>query len=98
MTDDELRALIEQAHQLRELTAHPGWAVLQSFSHERMKATKTAVLNGNVADFEKYKQHTGWLRGIHDTLDAAETVEKMADSERTRRARDDREREQDDAA
>ena len=88
MTDDEHRALIEQAHQLTELTTHPGWEVLVSFSHERMKSTKQAVLNGHVADIEKYKQHTGWLRGIHDTLDAAETVQKMVDGERERRARE----------
>lgn len=94
MTDDEFRALQEQAHQLRELTRHPGWAVLVDFSFERMKATKQAVLNGNVADIEKYKQHTGWLRGIHDTLDAAAAVEAMVDGERMRRARN----EQDDAA
>ena len=91
MNDDDFRALVEQAHQLRELTTHPGWEVLVSFSHERMKGTKHAVLNGLIDNHEKYKRDTGWLRGIHDTLDAAETVEKIVDTERTRRARNDRE-------
>lgn len=85
MDDDELRHWQEVEHHLKELSKHPGWGALVEFSHYRMKATKQAVLNGTVADIDTYRKHTGWLRGIHDTLDAPGEVAKIVSAELNRR-------------
>jgi hypothetical protein len=48
MTDDDLRALQEQAHMLYELSEHPGWAVYVDYLETVTRSQKMAVLNGNV--------------------------------------------------
>ena len=85
MDDDELRHWQEVDHALSELTKHPGWGALVEFSHYRMKSTKEGVLNGTVPDWDKYLKNTGWLRGIHDTLDSPKTVSAIVDTEISRR-------------
>lgn len=86
LTDDEYREWQETDLLLRTLTSYPEWQALVAFSHERMAATKKAVLNGHYDDIDKYKNQTGWLRGIHDVLDTADTVRKVVEDERVRRA------------
>lgn len=91
---DTKRALIEQAHQLRELTKHPGWAVLVDFMEIRMRGDKLKVLNGKCVDLDDYRKLTGSLQGIHAVLDAPKIVQELADNARRR----DAERDEPDAA
>lgn len=85
MDDDTLRAVQEQAHQLEELTRHPGWAVFVDRLHTEMIPDKKAVLNGMVDDISKYHTLTGRLRGIHFAMEAPERVRGMVLSEIGRR-------------
>lgn len=86
MDDDTLRALQEQAHQLEELTKHPGWPVFVDYLHTIMESDKKAVLNGLHDDIGKYKSATGRLIGIHAALDAPLHVRKAVNGELTKRA------------
>lgn len=85
MTDEDLRAMQEQAHMLEELTRHAGWPVFVDYLHTIMDADKRAVLNGFIEDQLKYKAVTGKLSGIHTALDAPVIVRKMVDDELGRR-------------
>lgn len=85
MTDDELRHWQEVDHHLAELTRHAGWGALVEFSDHRMRSTKERLLNGHAKDHDVYLKDTGWLRGIHDTLDAHKAVKAIVDLELTRR-------------
>jgi hypothetical protein len=85
MTDDDLRALQEQAHMLYELSEHPGWAVYVDYLETVTRSQKMAVLNGNVTDFERYKSITGELLGIHKALNAPRAVATMVAAELDRR-------------
>ena len=81
MTQDELRALIEQHHQLDELTKHPGWEVLTDYVlHGPAGSAKRQhrIVNGGVQSYEDYVRECGWLAGAHHVLDAVETVGAMA--------------------
>jgi hypothetical protein len=89
VNDDELRALVEQAHQLEELTKHPGWAVLEDFALRRPGGSATMqsrIVNGNCESIDDYKLGVGYLKGIHYVIDAPQTVKRMATDERLRRA------------
>ena len=95
MTDAETRrALIEQAHQLNELTRHPGWAVLVDYMETRMRGEKLRILNGKCTDLDDYRKMSGLLLGVHAVLDAPKVVQEIADNARRREA----ERDEDDAA
>lgn len=85
LTDDELRSWQEVQHHLSELTKQPGWGALLEFSHERMKGMKKSLLNGGEKSYEEYLKHTGYLRGIHDTLDAPKAVTAIVEDELNRR-------------
>lgn len=79
--DGEYRALQEQAHQLEELTRHPGWPVLVDFMETISRAAKLRVLNGKLMSVEEYKSVTGELIGIHKVLDAPSVVQGMLQGE-----------------
>jgi len=85
VTDDELRALIQQSSELEELTKHPGWQVLVDYANHRMEAPKKAVLNAGVKDWDHYVKTTGWLTGVHAALDFPTTVAAMVQTELERR-------------
>lgn len=70
---------------LEELTRHAGWPVLVDYLHTITTMAKHAILNGNVADFERYKAITGELIGIHKAIDAPAVVAGILASEKKRR-------------
>ena len=94
MTDDEFRALVEQAHQVSELRQHPGWAVYSDYLNWVVMAPlKQKVLNDNgVTNIEEYRRLAGFLSGVHRALGVADELGKQVKNERDRR------RETDDAA
>lgn len=85
MTDEDFRALQEQAHLVDELTSHTGWQVLVDYWHAETKNSKHAVLNGNVASIEKYKALTGELIGVYKVLDTPIRLNGMVEGEAKRR-------------
>jgi hypothetical protein len=96
MTQDELRALVEQAHQLDELTKHPGWEVLTDFVYHGGGGSvkrQHRLVNGQLTTFEEYVKETGWLQGAHHVIEAPKTVagmvatarEQLADMEEAER-------------
>jgi hypothetical protein len=89
MTQDELRALIEQHHQLDELRQHPGWEVLTDYvQHGPAGSQKRQhrLVNGGVQSYEDYVRECGWLAGAHHVLEAVNTVGDMALAARTQLA------------
>lgn len=84
-SDEDYRALQEQAHMLDELTRHPGWAVLVDFLEVISRAQKLRVLNGNIDSHDSYKSITGELVGIHKAIDAPKVVAKMLEDEKAQR-------------
>lgn len=78
MTDDEARALIEQADLLQSLCGHPGWPVLVDFLETWMRSDKRAVLNGDVDDHDTYLKRTWFFRGAHFAIDAPKIVDDRA--------------------
>ena len=89
MTDDDLRALIEQHHQLVELTKHPGWEVLVDYALNGPAGSMSKqhrLVNGGAKDWDDYQRQTGWLAGAHHVLDAHQTVGKMVTDARVAKA------------
>lgn len=93
MSDDALRDLIEQHHQLDELTKHPGWEVLTDYALHGPAGSlhrQQSLVNGGARDWDAYKFEVGWLAGAHHVLNARDTVAAMVASarERTRDAQE----------
>jgi hypothetical protein len=84
-SDDDYRALQEQAHLLNELTRHPGWPVLVDFLEVISRAAKLRVLNGKLDSIDAYKSVTGELVGIHKAIDAPSVVAGMLEEEKRQR-------------
>lgn len=84
MTEDEYRALVEQAARLEELTKHPDWEVFVDYVHYgpgglQMKSRE--LLSGNIKDWDRYKTMSGWVQGASHCLNAAEDVRRMVERE-----------------
>lgn len=87
MTEDELRALVEQHHQLDELAKHPGWAVLEDYALHASGGSlgrQQRLVNGGARDFNEYLSETGWLAGAHHVLNARVTVGKLVENARAK--------------
>lgn len=82
--DDPIRQLIEDAHQLQELTRHPGWQVLTRLSGKDIEAWQTRMNSGKFKSLEEYKFCAGWLDGARQLLDVPATVQRQL--ERTQEA------------
>jgi hypothetical protein len=62
VTDDELRDLAESAHQLDELTKHPGWAVFTELADMELDKHRRSVLGGAL-DPDRYRREAGVIAG-----------------------------------
>ena len=88
MTDDEYRALQEQAHQINELTRHPGWEVFLDFlrfSPAALAKRQIQLLQGAAKTFPDYTQRVGWIEGVQFAIDAPERVQALVNNEADRR-------------
>lgn len=88
MSEEDLRQLVEQAHQIRELTKHPGWVVYEDWLKHRILGEQRSLLAGNVTDIQEYKLRAGLIRGVTMALTAADDTQTLVDNERGRQ-RDD---------
>lgn len=84
MEADKLRDLQELAHQLEELTKHPGWKVFVHYAHYgdgMMEAHQKRVLSGACKTPEDYQREAGWLAGAEAVLKIPELVALVRDRE-----------------
>lgn len=80
-TEDDLRAVVEQAHQLHELKVSPGWAVLEDWVLRGPVGTHTKhrrLAGGDLKSMEEYCSVTGFLQGVEFVLNAYADVDKLA--------------------
>ena len=90
MTDDEYRALQEQAHQVDELTRHPGWDVLLDylrFGDAALAKRQIQVLQGAAKTYPDYLHRVGWIEGVQFAIDAPDRLRDVVNNETTRRSR-----------
>ena len=79
MTEDEKRELIERAHQLNELTRHPGWEILSDLVYFGPGGSSThqrKIVTGS-ANWDEYQRDVGFIRGIHHVIEAPDRLETM---------------------
>ena len=78
----DVRALREQAHQISELTKHPGWGVYTDYLEWQVMAPlKKQVLNDSgVTSLEDYKKLAGFLAGVHRALDVPAEVVRLVET------------------
>lgn len=82
MNAEQLRELQELAHQLDELTKHPGWEVYVDFvlfGAGGQRHHQQRVISGACKTTEEYQHQVGWIAGSQHALDAPKNVRKMAD-------------------
>ena len=68
--EDELRRLIERAHQIEMLTQHPGWSFFRDYLIHMTTTTQRYVLDGRCKSFDEYAAKTGYVRGIQEAIEA----------------------------
>ena len=84
MTDEELRELQELAHQLDELTKHPGWKVLVDFAWNgdgMIGAKQRYLVGGSCKTTDEYQKYAGWVAGAQAVLQAPVAVAAIRDRE-----------------
>ncbi len=74
--DDPTRQLIEDAHQLQELSNHPGWQVLLRLADGQIQAWQNRMNSGSFKTLEDYKQCAGWLDGARKLLAIPHDVQR----------------------
>lgn len=82
LTEEELRGLIEQAHQIQILTEHPGWPVFVDWLHHRAEPHQRRVLNGGYKNLEDYREGVGFIKGVQVALQAAADTQQLVRTER----------------
>lgn len=79
----EVRKLIEQVHQLHELTLHPGWQVFSAVAGEQIENWQTRLSSGRLNDLHEYKFIAGWLDGARQLLGLPGSMQERLDRLRT---------------
>ena len=82
MNDEEKRELQERVHQLRELSNHPGWAVLVDFVFFGPGGSQThqrQLVNG-VKAWDDYLMAVGFIKGVHFVTEAPSRVERQLEA------------------
>jgi hypothetical protein len=79
VTSDELRDLVERNTQVQEMTRHPGWALLEDYLRAQLEAKQRWLLVGNAKTLEEYREMTGWLQGVRDTLNAPNALHEQVE-------------------
>lgn len=77
VNDDQLREIQERAHQIRELTRDPKWAILADYVGAMISAKNRSLLNGNAKTIEEYRGEAGWISGAYFVLQAADHLDRQ---------------------
>lgn len=86
--DDYLSDLVERLHQIEQLTAQPGWALLEDYLKAETVAHQNRLLSGRIDSLDEYKRLTGWLDGVFFYRLAAKRLRDQIAGERGRIAED----------
>lgn len=84
-SEQEYSDLLHRAQTVRDLKAHPGWAILQDFVIHGPKGTANLskrILNGLSKD--TYQEDTGFLKGVDHVFTADDQIERLAQNLRGR--------------
>ena len=73
------RALVEQAHRLRELAAEPYWETLRVYVQQAVDRKLRHLVQGGARTYDEYREAAGWLQGAQFVLNAAEGAEQAAE-------------------
>lgn len=79
MTEEELRDLIERAHQAREQAPGPMYRDAVEFF---IAKKQREVLGGSITDLERYKQATGWIQGALFALNVVDELDQQVNTAR----------------
>jgi hypothetical protein len=71
---------LERAHQLRELTLHPGWPVLVEMAEQRIHALQRELIAGKAADYAEYRSKASMAAGMQDVFALPERALRMAEA------------------
>ena len=81
-----MRALIEEADLLEQLTQHPGWAVLLRRAERRMEQGRRVILEAEAKDWEQYLRVSNSYLGAQWVLDQPGEAAELANNARQRLA------------
>lgn len=68
LEEQATRELLERAHQINQLTQHPGWAVFCDYLIALTTPVQVAVLEGKVRSEEDYRERVGFIRGVRTAM------------------------------
>lgn len=74
MSEGTLRAQIERAHMVAQLTEHPGWPLFCDYLIALTTTLQRKVLNGNCQSLEEYRFETGRVSGMREAIEAPERL------------------------
>ena len=73
------RELVEQAHQLRELTATSHWGTLTRFVQEAADRRVSHMIGARDRTLDEYARDAGWVEGVRFVLNAADHAQQQAE-------------------
>jgi hypothetical protein len=68
--ESDLRRLIERAHLIEQMTAHPGWPFFADYIASLTVRIQRYVLSGECKTLDEYAAKTGYVRGLQEAVDA----------------------------
>jgi hypothetical protein len=74
MEEAELRALVERAARIVELTEHPGWSFFVDYLMALTTGAQRRVLNGRLKTMEEYRYETGRIAGLREAIEAPQQL------------------------
>lgn len=69
----------EHAHQLHELTQHPGWVILTREAEKKIHALQRRLIDGKAADYAEYRDWAAHAAGMLEVFDIPERVQRAAE-------------------
>jgi hypothetical protein len=77
LEEQAARELLERAHQIAQLSQHPGWSVYCDYLVAQTISLQTRILDGRCTSFEDYKEKTGRVAGIRLALEAPNKLDEQ---------------------
>src|SRR4029077_13948815 len=63
LNDEDFRDVAERTSLIREMTEHPGWAMLLDRASVSLGSRQKALYQGQIENMEDYLKQTSWLEG-----------------------------------
>lgn len=75
MLDEDLRDLQERVALIKEMTAHPGWALLCDRARHTLLIKQTFIIQGKCKDHEAYVKDVAFTDGIEFLMKLPERLD-----------------------